>query len=411
MSSETLVSAIGNWLVDEALGDPDIVTLFQQMCVRIVASGIPIDRGVVNWTTLHPLFQVEMVVWRRDTGASFEQIPFRLTNEPSEAWMRSPFRFLVEAGSGLMRRQLTGPNKMLDFQLLEDFAKEGLTDYLAFSTELNTPSPRQLSMRAGVLTSFATARASGFSDSDIEHLRRIHKRFGLVSKTVILSRIMRTLAGTYLGVHAGSRVLSGQIRHGDGETIPSVVWYSDLRHSTDLISSMDSPSFIELLNEYFQCTAGAVIAHGGDVLDFIGDGVLAIFPVTDGDERTAALAALAALDEAQERLRALNLMREAAGKNPIAFGVGISNGDVLFGNIGVAERLVFSVIGPTVNEVARVESLTKELHVPALATHTIASHAPDRWQLNGTHVLRGFEAPSALYTWVPPHLAALKAAS
>lgn len=397
MSKQSEIDAIASWLVEQAFGDPHMKPLFREMCERIVAAGIPVTRAMINWTTLHPLYHVEMLVWRQDQGITFDRIPFTPDNKPTPAWLRSPLRVLVESGAGAIRFPLAGPQARLDFPVLEEFAAAGMTDYAAFATVLNTPGARVREYPSGVLSSFTTSAPGGFSEEDVEHLRRLHKRFALVSKTIILSGIMRTLTRTYLGTHAGERVLSGQIRHGDGDRLPAVIWFSDLRRSTEYISSMPQEEFIRLLNEYFDCTAGAVMLHGGDVLDFIGDGVIAIFPIIDGDEGAAARLALDAVDESHRRLAALNERRQAAGREPIAFGIGLNEGEVLFGNIGVAERLVFSIIGPTVNALARIEAMTKELSVTTLATKPIVRHAPGRWEPAGEHVLRGFEAPVNLY--------------
>jgi adenylate cyclase len=402
--SSAKIDEIASWLVEQAFGDPDMKVLLKEMCERNVAAGIPLVRAMINWTTLHPLYHVEMLIWRNGSGITFDRIPFSPDNLPTAEWLRSPLRALVEGPAPLLRRRLAGPDRQLDFPVLEEFAASGMTDYIAFATALNTPGARARDYPSGVVSSFTTADPAGFTEYQIEQLRRLHKRFALVSKTIILTGIMRTLTRTYLGSHAGERVLSGQIRHGDGDSLPAVIWFSDLRRSTEYISRMPQDEFIRLLNEYFDCTAGAVMLHGGDVLDFIGDGVIAIFPIVGGDPAEAARHALAAVDESHRRLAELNQRRAASGQEPIAFGIGLNEGEVLFGNIGIAERLVFSIIGPTVNALARIEAMTKELDVTTLATKAIVRHAPERWAPAGEHLLRGFEAPVALYALRPTEL-------
>jgi len=396
------IDAIASWLVEEAFGEPDIRSLFAEMCRRLVNAGIAVERGMVNWTTLHPLYSVEVLIWRPATGVALDRIPFTPDNRPTESFLKSPIKALLDSGLGTLRRKLAGPEAQLDFELLAGFAAEGMTDYVTFMTELSTPGARQRSYPSGVITSFSTMRPTGFDENEIYHLRRIHKRFALVAKTIILTRIMHTLTKTYLGSHAGQRVLSGQIRHGDGDRIPAVIWFSDLRHSTQYISRMKQDDFIRLLNEYFDCTAGSVMAHGGDVLDFVGDGVVAIFPIVEGNSGEAVQLAMAAVDESHRRLADLNERRVESGLEPIAFGIGLNKGEVLFGNIGTASRLSFSIIGPTVNALARIEAMTKELGASTLATKSIAHYAPQRWKPAGEHVLRGFDAPVALYALQPP---------
>ncbi len=397
MSNERKIDAIASWLVEQAFGEPDMKTLFATMCERLLDAGIPVERCMVNWTTLHPLYSVEVMIWRPSTGVVLDRIPFTPDNTPTEQFLKSPLKALLDSKAGMMRRKLEGANQPIEFELLQNFAEQGMTDYVSYVTELNTPGPRGRTYPSGVATSFTTKQEGGFADLDIAHLSRIHKRFALVAKTIILSRIMHTLTSTYLGSHAGERVLSGQIRHGDGDKLPAVIWFSDLRRSTEYISRMPRDAFIRLLNEYFDCTAGAVIANNGDVLDFIGDGVIAIFPIENGDEAAATRRAMEAVDESRRRLAVLNEHLESEGREPIAFGIGLNTGDVIFGNIGVAERLVFSIIGSTVNALARIESMTKELGVNTLATKAIAKHAPHRWQPAGEHILRGFDEPVHLY--------------
>ena len=172
-------------------------------------------------------------------------------------------------------------------------------------------------------------------------------------------------------------MLDGQIRRGDGERIHAVIWYSDMRDSTRLADRLDPHVFIERLNRYFECTAGAVIAGGGEVLRFVGDAVLAIFPIRAGgdDARTASERALAAARDAESRLARANEGLAAQGEEPIEFGLGLHVGDVMYGNIGVPERLEFSVIGPAANEVARIEDLTKTLGRRVLVSEAFANAA------------------------------------
>ena len=247
----------------------------------------------------------------------------------------------------------------------------------------------------GMAGSWSTDRPSGFSDDDLQALLRLQQRLGVACKMRIKEQIARNVVTAYLGPDAGLRVLSGQIRLGDGETIRAAIWYSDLRDSTRLAESLSQDDFIQLLNIYFECTGGAVLAHGGDILNFIGDAVLAIFPIKNGQstEQQACSRALAASQDAQRRLAAVNRDRKREGAEPLVFGLGLHVGEVLFGNIGVPERVSFSVIGPTVNEVARLEALTKKLGHPVLASENFACNTADEWVRLGCHKLHGVGDP------------------
>ncbi len=397
-SQSNLISSIGDWLVGQALGSPDIVDMFSETCDRLYAVGIPVARAMVTWPTLHPVVEVESAVWRRGEKVSFQQIYHE--SAATENWLNSPFKYMLDTRTDVMRRHLTGPGRMLDFEVLESFASQGFTDYLAMATEFNMPSTRDEHDPRGILVSWATDRESGFTDEDIAALRRVQRRFAVACKTVIQSRIARNIADTYLGISASRRVLSGQIRRGDGETTTAVVLYSDLRRSTHLGKTMPRDLFIAHLNSYFDCVAGAAIAAGGEVLDFIGDAVLAIFPIADEDAVEAAVRdATAAVAEAFTRATAASEDRRARGLPELDFGVALSVGDVVFGNIGVPERLTFSVIGPTVNEVARVEKITKIVKRPVLATPEIAAFNPELWESIGEHNVSGNNQTTELFAW------------
>jgi adenylate cyclase len=396
MPDETLTSSIGDWLVDQALSQPDIVDMFEGVCHRLYAVGVPIARARLTWPTLHPLFQAETVVWRRNQGTEFEQ--FIHQEQASDEWLRSPMKYMLDNDITIMRRHLDGPNKLVDFRILEELIEQGLTDYLAITTPFGDLSHRNEGRMRGIIVTWASDRPGGFTDDDIAALKRIQRRYAVACKTAIQDRIAHNITETYLGKQAGNRVLSGQIRRGDGQSTKAVVWYSDLRNSTALADTMPSEEFIRMLNVYFECTAGPAIAEGGEVLDFIGDAVLAIFPCEDEKQfKTAVAAATRALETSLAKVEEVNRQREADGLIPIRFGVGLNTGTVMFGNIGVPERLSFSVIGPTVNEVNRIENMTKALGHPALATAAVAKQQPDCWHSVGEHRLPGVSQPVELF--------------
>lgn len=402
MSSQALLSNIGSWLIEEALGNPEIEDLFDGMCTRVFAAGIPIERVMFNYTTLHPLFNVESCIWLKGVGTTFDQFPYRGDDNPQQAWLDSPLKFMIDNNIGLLRRHLDGPETLVDFPLLEEFVEKGMTDYIAFTVPLGLPGAGEMTNKHGMMMSFTSKRPGGFSDDDIEGLMRVVKRFSLASKSVIQMRISRTITETYLGKKAGDQVLSGQIHRGDGETIPAVIWYSDLRNSTQLSSELSREDYIWLLNRYFECSAGALIDNGGDVLDFIGDAVIGMWPVaSEFSLAEMAMNATKAVVEARKRLDAFNAERSEEGLDPIDFGIGLNYGNMMFGNIGIAGRLSFSIIGPTVNKAARIESMTKELGVPVLATKRVARACNDCWNRIGEFNLRGFSNEVGLFEWRP----------
>ncbi len=398
MTDRTLVKGITEWLVDQSLGEPDIVEMFEALCKRIHAIGIPLGRARLTWPTLHPLFQAETILWKRGRATEFEQFVHQETE--SEEWLRSPMKYMFDNDVSVLRRNLDGPNKLLDFPVLEEVAAQGMTDYLLIRTGLSVKNSTATTGQMGIITIWSADRPGGFTNGELEALQEIQRRFAVACKTVIQSRIARNVSETYLGKEAGGRVLAGSIRRGDGRETKAVVWYNDMRNSTALADTMPGTEFIQLLNVYFDCTATPVIEAGGEVLDFIGDGVLAIFPYQDAEEQKVAIAsATNALRNVIKARDELNEKRLEQGLFPIKFGIGLNTGTVMFGNIGVSQRLSFSVIGPTVNEVSRIEALTKATGMDALVTREIVAFDPENWVSIGNQRLSGVSEEIELFTF------------
>jgi adenylate cyclase len=307
---------------------------------------------------------------------------------------------MLEANVRVLRRRLTGPGALLDFEILNDLAKEGYTDYLAMGTELFSRSVYADEARRGMFVTWASNRPGGFIDDDLDSLQRIQRRLAIACKTVIQSQISRNIAEAYLGRQTGERVLAGSIRLGDGEQTRALVWYSDLRNSTRLAETMPSEDFLNLLNVYFECSARPAIAAGGEVLAFVGDAVLAIFPVDDDAELPSLTKRVTeALHKSLVLTDEINAKRVSSGIEPIRYGIGLNLGTVMYGNIGVPERLAFSAIGPTVIEVARIEKLTKTLGPRVLATREVAEIEPRLWRTAGMHRLEGVGQPQELFSF------------
>lgn len=396
MSHAAMITSVEDWLTDQALGSPSIVDMYREVCVRLSTIGIPVARSMISWPTLHPLIEIETAIWKRDQNVVLAQYPHR--EKESEEWQKSPLKHLLDSGLDLMRRRLSGPQALIDFQLLEKLASEGYSDYLAMVTEFTVPTPGPDDDKTGILISWASDRSSGFSDEDIVALRRIQRSFAVACRTVIQAQIAANITETYLGRHAAEQVLAGNIRRGDGSTTKAVIVYSDLRGSTNLAETLDGDTYLALLNDYYECSASAAIDAGGEVLDFIGDAVLAVFPLTQSVSYDDAIrAASKSVQDSLARCATVNRSRRDRGLLEFRFGISASVGKVMFGNIGVPTRLTFSVIGPAVNAAARIEKLTKTIQSPALATAAIAQACPDCWQSIGPHRLDGMKLPVELY--------------
>lgn len=388
-----LIDRVANWLIEQALGETALEALFEGCCERLLGSGIPLSRAHITFRVLHPLYEAMGMTWTPGDGVQTQSYVHHEGEGPPEALAKSPFWHMIQTKTPFLRRRLVGKEAMIDFPVLAEFRDAGATDYLGYLVYFSG------GVRDGIAGSWITERRSGFNDRDVRSLLRIQQRLGVACKMRIREQIALNVVTAYLGESAGRRVLSGQIQRGDGQTIRAVIWYSDLRGSTRMADVLPRDDFIRTLNEYFECAGAAVLAHGGEILAFIGDAVLAIFPIIEEEASELACSrALSACNEAQGKLAAVNRDRQAQGADPLSFGLALHLGDVLFGNIGLPERVSFSVIGPTVNEVARLEALTKDLDCQVLASGTFARHTSIPWDDLGRYEIRGVRAPMEVFT-------------
>jgi adenylate cyclase len=391
-----LIGSVADWLMAQALAECEVEGLFGGCCNRLRAAGIPLWRAYLTFRTLHPLFRAISLTWRQEGG--LESVG-HLHTDISAAWRQSTLRHMMESQIPFLRRRLVGEGAVLDFPVLTELRDKGAQDYFAYLVPFGSVSPDEL-RTDGIAGSWSTDRASGFTEADIHSLQRIQQRLAVACKVTIKDQIARNILSAYLGADAGRQVLDGRIKRGDGETIHAVIWYSDMRNSTNMADHLLPADFLTALNSYFECTAGAVLAHDGEVLRFIGDAVLAIFPIRDSSTTAsdACQLALAAVRDADGRLVQVNHERKAIKKDALSFGLGLHLGDVMYGNIGVPERVEFSVIGPAANEVARLEGMTKELNRHVLMSGEFAQHVSGDCQSLGQHKLRGVGTPLELFT-------------
>lgn len=384
------------WLWREGWPIPSLPELTGGLARAMVGAGIPLFRFRTTLRTLHPQLAGLSHTWWRDSDRVEEFWPPR-TILQQEAFLKSPYAVLFE-GAGGVRRRLDIPGAVLDFPILEELRAEGATDYVALPLVFSDG-------RISAMT-LASDRPGGFGTDDLAMVAEMTPVLARLLETHALRRTAQIVLDTYLGRLTGERVLNGLIHRGDGEDIHAVIWLSDLRSSTPLADALPRQSFLDLLNEYFECTAGAVLDNGGEVLKFIGDAVLAIFPASlpSGDLRQCAshakacAAALAAARDSLARIAALNARRTERGDEPIAFGIALHLGEVMYGNVGAPDRLDFTVIGPAINEAARLEGMCKVLGRPVIISADLARLLPDRLISLGSHTLRGVSREHELFT-------------
>ena len=384
--STVLGETILEWLSGQALHDTEPGALYGELCQRLRGIGLPVLRGQVAFRILHPLYDASIVSWDAGRGAVVEL--YKPDNGAQrERFMRSPYGHVLAQRLPILRRRLTGETALLDFETLEEMRALGGTDYVLFVVGFDPAAQN------GILCSWLGDRPTGFTDGEIAELQRVTRELAIALKSKIERSVAQNVAHAYLGKRAGQAVLNGLIRRGDGEKITAALWYSDLRRSTALADRLSAEAFLGLLGRYFEMTASAVLDHGGEVVSLVGDAVLGLFRVEDTPQEACGRA-LAAAHEARRRLGVFL----ASADEPLDFGISLHLGQVIYGNVGVPERLQFTLVGAAVNEVVRVQDLTKQLGHPLLATAPFARAVAGAWHSLGEHALRGFETPVPILT-------------
>ncbi|XWN29209.1 MAG: adenylate/guanylate cyclase domain-containing protein [Devosia sp.] len=387
------VEDVEAYLLNEAVAIDDLLELFVNLVARLKAIGLKLDRASLHTGTLHPMLYG--FAWLFETGSgTCNEVQVGKGARESPSYLLNPLNKILTEG-GIVRGAPTDAH-MAQFPLMAELEEQGITDYVAVS--LRTGGSYHNAM------TFATAAPGGLGGATKAALQRVLPLFGLHVERHISLRITRNIAVTYLGPAAGKEVLSGSIQRGDGRLIEAVIWLSDLRRFTILSEELGNAPMIALLNAYFGCLVEAVMSHGGEVLKFMGDGVLAVFPHREfGTPKAAANAALEAARTALEAVAEMNrnppeALHNVTGWAPLRTGIGLHDGSVFFGNVGGSERLDFTVIGSSVNEASRVEALSKAFDRQILMTQSVAKLVDEPLDHLGAHALRGVAAPVNLYS-------------
>jgi adenylate cyclase len=379
---------VNEWLINGARSAPDPQLVLAELCTRLTGCDIPLWRVAVFVRTLHPYVIARRFLWRPDTEVEVKEYPFDIVD--TDEFRDSPVAHVYATGEPI-RRRLADTDCSIDFPMLHDLRTEGVTDYLA--------SPLIFTDGEIQLATWTTRQPGGFTDAQMAGLDSIITPLARVAEIRALRRTAGNLLNTYVGTHAGERILAGQIRRGHTEAIHAAIWLSDMRGFTALADRLPSQTLIDLLNRYFDCQVPAILNRGGEVLKFMGDGLLAIFPVaSDGtDARKVCTGALAAACEARAEIVTLGESSGIHSLDDLRFGLALHLGEVLYGNIGGGNRLDFTCIGPSVNLAARIEKLSATLGRMILASDEFARHCAADLLPIGTFILSGFNAPRMLF--------------
>src|SRR5271169_1618770 len=314
--------SVVDWLVDGARSTPLAQEVLTELCKRLSACGLPLWRAVVFVRTLHPEVVGRRFVWRPDAGTVVDEATFELLDR--EVFRNSPMA-QVSSSDAMQRRHLADPDCPLDYPVLLDLREDGVTDYVI--------TPLRFTNDEIHFASWATRQPSGFTDAQIAVIQSIAAPLARVAEIRAWYRVTNNLLSTYVGQNAGARVLAGQIRRGFSEEIHAAIWLSDMRGFTKLADRLRPQALVDLLNRYFDCQVPPILDHGGEVLKFMGDGLLAIFPIgARSDSANVCAAALEAAHGARANVAALH---SAPGEDVnVRFGLALHVGDVLYGNIG-----------------------------------------------------------------------------
>ena len=351
-----------SWLVDEASASAGLDQFMGELGTRLAKDGVPLAGGALTVSVPDPIIARRTWLWRAATSDVIEALGFGLVPEAPRAGE------LDQAGHDWLIGIGSGP-------ILEHSVGSGQN-----AAALGWIGARPL------------------TQTDADQLAQA-ARFAAAPLAALSARAMMSAAlNAYVGKRSAARVLSGPLRRDFGETIQAALLFADLRGFTELSEMAPPTTVIAALNAWFDRIAGATHAFGGEVLKFIGDGILAIFQVTGNSPGDACRAALQAVRAARAGMAHLNTMREQQGLGPLGFGAALHVGDIFWGNIGAADRLDFTAIGPAVNLVSRIEGLCKPLNRSVLISGPVATHAEGALIPLGEHALRGIAAPCAVFT-------------
>ena len=375
-----------DWLIGPGRLSGDGVAIAEGYVRRLAAAGVPLSRARFAQRLANPLLSAWGIIWTPE-----ETTEYTVAREILEtgAWLGSPFQQVVTDRS-MLHKSLVGLDPDRDHITYHELAAAGGTDFFAMALEYGDGSAQGCS--------FVTADPGGFAPAHLDLIDGTRHALAAAFEPVAMRRSSESLLRTYLGEGPAKAVIEGTIRRGEHLGLDAVVMFSDLRDFTAKSESWSDTALLNALDGYFEAVVRSVHAHGGDVLKFIGDGVLAIFPVDGGDGHpNRCRDALKAAAAATEALGALNVRRQGDGLEPLAAGIGIHLGAVMFGNIGSPERLDFTAISPTVNVASRVQELCKPLGEPVLITAPVAERAEAQVRSLGLHRVKGIGQPIEVF--------------
>lgn len=377
-----------DWLINETRGERFIDNILVEMCKRLLAAGVPVNRSSLHFRTNHPQWIGARILWVE--GMEEAKInTFAYGVETTPQFLNSPVNE-IHKGANEVRKNLEDLWEGDDYPFYQELRDDGYSEYIAWPID-HTFDKRHV-------VTFSTNRPGGFTGEHVDFLRDLLPALTLVSEIRLKNIMARTLLQTYVGPHASEQILSGVITRGSGTTVGAAIMICDLRDFTAISDLWPRDDVIQLLNDYFDAMSDPIERHGGEILKFMGDGLLAIFPLS---KPSACEDLLTAIREGQEAMAKVNEQHQRLGRDPLRYGVGVHVGDVMYGNIGSSRRLDFTVIGPAVNVASRLETLTKEVKRPVLLSRAFVEMATCTEEMDnlGTFPLRGLGEPVEVFAF------------
>ncbi|MCG6166747.1 adenylate/guanylate cyclase domain-containing protein [Leptospira sp. FAT2] len=375
-----------NWLSSPSSRELESKELIETLNQKIIEAGIPVWRFFTSIPTMHPEVMVRSLIWTRGEETQVVLIPHDGLQQ--QQYKDSPIFLIREGARDFIRCKLVGPDADLSYPICVDLREKGGTDYCIFVSVFGT------NIRSAI--SWTTDAPGGFTDEQIESLNSIRSvlslRLDLESRKFAVNELLEV----YLGPNASKRVLSGEFMRGTGETIYAAILCADLRDFSSLSENNSPKRIVEVLDHYFELTAQPIQEEKGEILKFIGDAILAVFPAEENDPHKACLAALSAARKIQNSVTQWNLERP---ETQIHLGMALNVGDVVYGNVGAKDRLDFTVIGNAVNQAFRVESLCKDFEKSILTTEEFANKAgTQNFEFVGARKLKGITGERNIYS-------------
>ena len=375
-----------DWLIDGGRSASSPGQFMAECCERMVAAGLPLWRIGVFVRTLHPEIYGRSFIWRPGAKVEIGTVDYHILESPD--FLTSPLKIVFEQGREVRAR--TDDPAHARFPIVDGLRAEGVTEYVAL------PLP----FIAGTMnaSSWTTKQPGGFTEEQLAALRSLVKPLARVIEIISLNRMAASLLDTYVGNSAGERIMGGQIRRGHTETMNAAIWLSDLRGFTSLSDRLPAETIVDILNHYFDCQVTAIKQHGGEVLKYMGDGLLAVFPIDEyvGDERQVCSRVLEAARESRASVADLQYPIGDAVER-FRFGVALHVGRILYGNIGGGNRLDFTCIGPAVNLAARLEKIASRLGRTVVASEGFAGICGGGWSDLGEFPVAGFSKAARVY--------------